>query len=75
MARDQRLNPYSFSTHVGVLCVKAQKNVYQLGPAIGSGPQELLDMMNGGNLPTKAMIQGLARELDSDPKHPDKLAE
>ena len=32
-------------------------------------------MINGRKLPTKTVIEGLAKELDSDPKYLEKLAE
>jgi plasmid maintenance system antidote protein VapI len=73
--RDFRRNPYQFSVHIGGLCAKHQKNVQQLAPAIGVDPKDLLDMINGRKVPTKAVIQGLAKELDSDPKYLEKLAE
>jgi hypothetical protein len=58
--------PYQFSTHIGTLCVKHRTNVHKLGAAIRVDPAELLKMINGILVPTKAVIQGLAWELDSD---------
>ena len=65
---------YEFSKHVGGLCVRAGKSVYDLGPRVGVLPSELLDMINGRKKPTKAVIAGLARELNSDVRYLKKLA-
>lgn len=54
---------------------EAPKNVHQLGPALGVDSQELLEMINGRETPTKAVTHGLAKELDSDVKHLERLAE
>jgi plasmid maintenance system antidote protein VapI len=64
-----------FSKHVGSLCARAGKNVYDLAPRIGVLPSELLAMINGSRKPTRAVIAGLARELDSDVRHLEKLAD
>jgi hypothetical protein len=66
---------YEFSKHVGALCARAGKNVHDLGPSVGVLPSELLDMINGRKKPTKAVIAGLARELNSDVRYLEKLAE
>jgi hypothetical protein len=43
--------------------------------SLGVDPMELLRMINGRSLPTKAIVAGLARELDSDLLYLEKLAE
>jgi hypothetical protein len=65
---------YEFSRHVGALCARAGKNVYTLAPKLGLEPSELLDMINCRMKPTKAVVQGLAKELDSDVRYLEKLA-
>ena len=65
---------YEFSKHIGALCVRAGKNVHDLGPRVGVLPTELLRMINGRAKPTKAVIAGLARELYSDVRYLAKLA-
>jgi putative sterol carrier protein len=65
---------YEFSKHIGALCVKRDTNVQQLGATLGIDPTELLRMINGKVMPTKAIISGLARELDSDVSYLTKLA-
>ena len=66
---------YEFSKHIGALCVKRDTNVHKLGAKLGIDPTELLSMINGKKVPTKAVISGLARELDSDVRCLEKLAE
>ena len=65
---------YEFSKHIGALCVRANTNVHKLGEKLGIDPMELLRMINGRSIPTKAVIAGLAKELDSDPRYLEKLA-
>jgi len=61
---------YEFSKHIGALCVKRDTNVFKLGAKLGVDPMELLRMINGRAVPTKAVIAGLAKELDSDVSAP-----
>jgi transcriptional regulator with XRE-family HTH domain len=65
---------YEFSQHIGALCVTRGIKVQKLGAKFGVDPTELLSMINGKTVPTKAVISGLARELDSDVRYLEKLA-
>jgi plasmid maintenance system antidote protein VapI len=65
---------YEFSKHIGTLCVRANKNVHTLGEKLGIDPMELLRMINGRSVATKAVIAGLDKDLDSDPRYLEKLA-
>jgi transcriptional regulator with XRE-family HTH domain len=68
-------NVYAFSQHIGTLCVTHDTNVHKLGAKLGFDPGELLRMINGKVVPTRAVIQGLAKALDSDPSYLEKLVE
>jgi hypothetical protein len=57
---------YEFSKHIGALCARRDTHIYKLGPKLGIDPRALLDMINGKVVPTKQVIAGLAKELDSD---------
>jgi hypothetical protein len=46
-----------------------------LGAKLGIDPIELLRMINGKVAATKAVIQGLAKQLDSDLRYLERLAE
>jgi transcriptional regulator with XRE-family HTH domain len=73
-AYNPAMPPYTFSTHVGALCVTRDTNVHKLGEKLGIDPMELLRMINGKVVPTKQVIAGLSRELDSDESYLIKLA-
>jgi hypothetical protein len=66
---------YGLSQHLGTLCVTHDTNVHKLGAKLGIDPGELLRMINGKVVPTKAVIEGLAKQLDSDPSYLEQLAE
>jgi hypothetical protein len=65
---------YEFSRHIGALCATRETDVYKLGERLGIDPITLLLMINGKEKPTKAVISGLAKELDSDVRYLEKLA-
>ena len=54
------------SSYVGGLCVNRGTDVFKLGAKLGMDPIELLRMINGKVVPTKAVISGLAKELHSN---------
>jgi len=64
----------TFSQYVSALCARAGKSADDLAPKIGVLPTELLLMLAGWTTPTKEVIRGLARELDSDVNYLEKLA-
>jgi transcriptional regulator with XRE-family HTH domain len=66
---------YEFSKHIGALCVTRDTNVHKLGARLGIDPMELMRMINGRAMPTKAVVAGLAKELGSDVRYLEKLAE
>jgi hypothetical protein len=49
-------------------------DVFKLGAKLGIDPMELLQMINGKVVPTRAVISGLAKELDSSVSLLTKLA-
>jgi hypothetical protein len=51
-----------FSKHIGTLCVTRDNDIYKLGVET----MHLLTTINGWVVPTKAVIAGLARKLDSE---------
>ena len=65
---------YEFSRHIRVLCATQGTDVFMLGRKLRIDPITLLLMINGKIMPTKAVIRGLARELDSDVRYLEKLA-
>jgi hypothetical protein len=65
---------YEFSEHICALCVTRGTDVFRLGTKLGIDPMELLQMINGKVVPTRAVIRGLAKELDSNVSLLMKLA-
>jgi hypothetical protein len=57
---------YEFSKHICALCATRGTDVFRLGTKLGIDPMELLQMINGKVVPTRAVISGLAKELDSN---------
>jgi hypothetical protein len=66
---------YAFSQHISSLCVTRDTNVFKLGAKLSIDPAELLRMINGRVVPTKAVLVGLAKELNSSVRYLEKLAE
>jgi hypothetical protein len=64
---------YEFRRLVGALCIRAHTNVVKLGKTLGIDPAELFQLISGHVVPSKAVIAGLARELDSDVRYLKKL--
>jgi hypothetical protein len=64
-----------FTKYVGTLLSRRQVEIYPLSRRLDIDPTELLRMINGIATPTKAVIAGLARELDTDVRHLEKLAD
>jgi hypothetical protein len=49
------------------LCARlGATDVFRLGTKLGIDPMELLQMINGKVMPTRAVISGLAKELHSN---------
>jgi hypothetical protein len=65
---------YEFSEHICALCVTRGTDVFRLGAKLGIDPMELLQMINGKVVPTRAVIRGLAKELHSNVSILTKLA-
>jgi hypothetical protein len=65
---------YEFSKHIRALCATRGTDVFTLGAKLGIDPMELLEMINGKVVPTRAVISGLAKELHSNVSLLTKLA-
>jgi hypothetical protein len=66
---------YAFPEYIRELCVKRCTNVHALGAKLGVDPLEMLKMIDGRVAPTKAALGELAKEVDSDIRYLEKLAE
>ena len=65
---------YEFSGHICALCATRGTDVFRLGVKLGIDPMELLQMISGKVVPTRAVIRGLAKELHSNVSLLTKLA-
>jgi hypothetical protein len=63
-----------FSNHICALCATRGADVFRLGTKLGIDPMQLLQMINGKVVPTRVVISGLAKELDSNVSLLTKLA-
>jgi hypothetical protein len=62
---------YEFRKHVGAMCVTRTVSLVR-GRA--SSHWSRFVVINGKVVPTKSVVAGLARELDSDPRYLEKLS-
>jgi hypothetical protein len=65
---------YEFSEHICALCATRDTDAFRLGVKLGIDPMELLQMINGKVVPTRAVISGLVKELHSNVSLLTKLA-
>jgi hypothetical protein len=63
-----------FSKHIADLCATRGTDVFKLAAKPGMDPTELLRMINGKGVLTRAVIRGLAKELHSNVSLLTKLA-
>jgi ribosome-binding protein aMBF1 (putative translation factor) len=67
--------PYEFSTHIGAACARKMVNFQQLADKLKIDVTDLMHQCNAKASPSKALVKGLARELDINQQFLDKLAE
>jgi hypothetical protein len=65
---------YEFSRHICALCAARSTDVFKLGAKPGIDPIELLRMINSKVVPTRTVVEGLAKGLGSDPSYLRELA-
>jgi hypothetical protein len=65
---------YEFSKHIADLCANRGTDIFKLAGNLRVDPTELLQMINGKVVPTKAVISGLAKALHSNVSLLTKLA-
>jgi ribosome-binding protein aMBF1 (putative translation factor) len=65
----------AFSTHIGTACNKQSRTYADLAEKLKMDVLDLMRQVNGRAAPSKALVKGLARELDISEPYLDKLAE
>ena len=66
---------YQFSTHIGATCAKEFRTFPDLAEKLKMDVTDLMRQCNGKAPPSKALVKGLARELDINESFLEKLAE
>ena len=55
---------YQFSVHIGTACNRQSRTFVDLAEKLKMDVVDLMRQVNGHAAPSKALIKGLARELD-----------
>jgi transcriptional regulator with XRE-family HTH domain len=66
---------YAFSVHIGETCARKMRTFQDLADKLKMDVTDLMRQCNGKVPPTKALVKGLAKELDITESYLDKLAE
>jgi ribosome-binding protein aMBF1 (putative translation factor) len=66
---------YAFSAHIEAACAKQFRTFADLAEKLGIDVHELMSQCNGEVLPSKALVKGLARQLNINESFLEKLAE
>jgi hypothetical protein len=67
--------PFAFSVSIGEACNRKMRNFVDLAEKLKMPVEDLMRQCNGHAYPSKALIKGLARELDINESYLEKLAE
>jgi hypothetical protein len=67
--------PYPFSTHIGTACCQQSRTFTDLAETLKMNVIDLMRQCNGHASRSKALVKGLAKELEINESHLDKLAE
>jgi hypothetical protein len=67
--------PYTFSIHIGSAAARKMGNFQDLAAKLNMPVEDLMRQSNGHAPPSKALVKGLAPELDIDEGFLEKLAE
>jgi hypothetical protein len=67
--------PYAFSVTIGEACNRKMRTFVDLAEKLRMPVEDLMRQCNGKTPPSKALIKGLARGLEINGSHLDKLAE
>ena len=67
--------PYAFSVTIGETCNRKLRNFVELAEKLKIPVEDLMRQANGHAPPSKSLVKGLARELDINESHLEKLAD
>jgi ribosome-binding protein aMBF1 (putative translation factor) len=72
---DKYKPPYTFSTHIGATRARKGRTFVDLAEKLKMDVTNLMQQCNGHAPPSKALVKGLAKELDIDESFLNRLAE
>ena len=75
MADNKFKPPYTFSTHIGAACPRQMRTFVDLAEKLKMDITVLMKQCNGKAPPSKALVKGLAKELDIDESFLNRLAD
>jgi hypothetical protein len=67
--------PYAFSTHIGTVCAQKSRTFHDLAEKLRMPVEDLMRQCNGKVPPSKALVKGLAKELDINESYLQRLAD
>ena len=67
--------PYAFSVTIGETCNRKSRNFLELAEKLKMPVEDLMRQCNGHAPPSKALVKGLAKELDISESYLEKLAD
>jgi transcriptional regulator with XRE-family HTH domain len=62
-----------FSAHIGAACIKQSRSFLDLAQKLKMEVTDLMRQCNGQTPPSKALVKGLAKELDIDESADDRV--
>jgi transcriptional regulator with XRE-family HTH domain len=72
---DKYKPPYQFSTQIGAACARQFRTFPDLAEKLKMDVTDLMRQCNGKAPPSKALVKGLAKELDIDESYLNRLAD
>ena len=75
MPADKYKPPFAFSVTIGETCARKMRTFVDLADKLKMDIHDLMKQCNGKVPPTKALVKGLAKELDINESYLEKLAE
>jgi hypothetical protein len=67
--------PSNFCTHIGAACAKQFRSFGDLAEKLKMDGTDLMRQCNGKTSPNKALVKGLAKELDIDESYLNRLGD
>jgi hypothetical protein len=66
---------YTFSTHIGAAAARRMRNFHDLAQKLKMPVDDVMEQCNTKKPPSRALVKGLARELDINEPFLERLAD